>query len=918
MRSSGRPGALVRLRRNALASVGVLVVGGLAIFSSGLSDAIHVRLTGQVDANWRGAYDILVRPAGTRLNLERTNSLVEPNFLSYSGHGGISLDQLAQIRAAADVELAAPVSFLGYLRYATSSPTIQLTALPDRPTLYRVTITVTTSDGLADRLLQRETGRVLIGPPPADPSGNTHWAADFIGMTYGVDASGNPIVDFPANHSLPPIAIPIMAVDPIAEHALLGSSATFLDAFSEITDRDNLTVGNMNVDLIPPEFDFARTQITTLRDPRYPTPAAKTRPIVPLVLSDNLYAGLKLTLDVSQVGSPLRTYPSGDTSNETLTTAERLAGGGVISIGHTALDAGAELRPFQPADLILPWPGSSPLGGALGIANFGTLETRLSERPSYSSTPSRPGSSRPSFRIETRGLVGPDDAPITYHRDPNGPTTAFTEGVFPAYRSFVSSPLAIDGKGVNTSAFDSAFVFAPLETFDLAKLDLPANPLNRVPLGAYAPPDTTLIADPSGAPVNPRAMTPTLSPAGLIASPPLAITDLAAARLLRGPNPIDAIRVRVAGLAGFDRASQDKVEAVASQIAALGLDVDIVAGSSPQAIDLYVPAYDVTSDPPGDLGWVTQDWTTIGAAQRVERGFGQTDGTLLGLGLLAAAVFALGLQVIQLARRTQEIAIQRAIGWSRRQILGWIVAEALVAAAAIALLAVAGWWIGGRSITALGGGLLLSAIWLSSAIIGALAALRSSGPDRIESGEVAVAGLERISVPVSNIMTLAVRSTVARSTRAAMEVVGLAVAGLTVALSVISLALATTSAGPTFLAAALGASLGPMQLGLLIGSAACSLVFVVASVRLNVASRRPEFEILNAVGWSDGSVARLVYAGQALGAVPAALVAAVASVAVGTSLGLGSLVSLAAGIAVGTTVFTPLAVTAIVLRGLRE
>jgi hypothetical protein len=908
VRSSGRPNAFVRLRRNGLATVGVIVVGCLAIALSGVSDALHVRLTGQVDSNWRGAYDILVRPGGTRLDLERTNGLVEPNFLSYSGHGGISLSQLDAIRAVAGVQLAAPVSFLGYMRYATSSPTIQLTELPPQPTLYRATVTVTTSDGLTDRLLQRESGRVLIGPQLADGSADPHWAADFYGMTYGVDPSGNPILDFPANHDLPAIAIPVMAVDPSAERELLGSTATFLDDFDELPDRDNLTVGNMNVDLIPPTFDFARTQITLLRDPNYPTPAAKSRPIVPLVLSDNLYAGLKLTLDVSQIGVPLHAYPPGDVSTGVLDGAERAAGGGTTSIGHTTLDAGADLRPFQPASLILAWPGSSPAGGALGIANFGTLETRLSERPSYITSAPRPGSSRPAFQIVPQGLVGPDDAPTTVKRDPSGPTTAYAQGAFPAYRSFVSVPLALDTKGVNTSAFDNAFIFAPLGTFDLAKLDLPANPLNRVPLGAYAPPDTTLVADPSGSPLAAKSMTPTLSPAGLIASPPLAITDLVSARLLRGENPIDAIRVRVAGLSGFDGAAQNKVEAVASQIAALGLDVDIVAGSSPQSIDLYVPRYDVSTDPPGDLGWVSQDWTTIGAAQRVERGFGQSDLTLLSLGLLAAVVFAFGLQVLQLARRAQEISIQRAIGWSRRQILGWLLGEALIGTVAIAVLAIVGWWVGGRSTSALATGLLLSGIWLSSAIVGALVAEQSAGIDRLESGEVAVGRAQRRSLPVRNVTTFALRSAVTRSTRTVIEVVGLAVAGATVGLSVVTLAIAASSGGPTFLAAAVGASLSGLQLGILLGSSACSFAFVVAATWLNLASRRPEMEILQATGWSDQSMRRLIFTERALVAIPAAIAGTLITLSAGPNLGLGSLVPLSVGIAVVTAVATPLAV----------
>jgi cell division protein FtsX len=912
MTSSGRPSAVSRLRRNSLASLGVVVVGCLAIGSAGLSDALHVRLTSQVDANWRGAFDILVRPSGGRLDLEDTRGLIEPNFLSFSGHGGISVDQLRAIRSIGGVELAAPLGFLGYLRYTTSAPTIQLTELPARPTLYQATVTMTTSDGLADRVLQRETGRVLVGPAPSDPGSETHFAADFNGITYGVDASGNPLVDISANHQLPSIAIPVMAVDPAAERALLGPTAGFLEDLEHITGRDKLTVSTIDMNLIPPAFDFSRTQIMLLRDPKFPNKAAKNRPIVPIVVSEHLYAGLKVTLDVSQIGQALASYPPGDTQSDELDAAARSAGGGTTEVGHTLLDAGAELRPFQPANITVAWPGSSALGGATTIVAFDALETRLTVRPSYTAVSPLPDSGRPSFRMASLGFVGPDDNPVGGGAAPDDPTASFIEGALPAYRSFKSVPLAIDGSGVDSSLFDSPFIFAPLGTFDLAKLDLPTNPLSHVPLGAYEVPKTTLVADPSGTPVAPKAMT--LSSAGLLASPPLAITDLAAALLLRGQSPIDVVRVRVAGLTGFDSAAQAKVEAVASQIAAMGFDVDIVAGSSPQAIDLYVPEYNAATNPPSDLGWVRQEWTTIGAAQRIERGFSTTNITLLALALLSALVFSVGLQVVQLGRRTQEIAILRAIGWARGAILRWMVAEALVAAVVIALLAIAGWWLGGRSLVVLVAGQILAGIWLLGCLVGTLVAERSAIVQRIDSGEVSTGPSPFFRMPVKGIPSLALRWAIARPSRTCVEIVGLATAGTAVSLSVVSVALTASHSGPTLLAAAVGESLGPLQLMMLSASAAGSVAFALAAARLDLSSRRPDLEVLRATGWSDESIRWLFSFGRVLVALPAAILAAIGAWVLGTGLQLASSLFVAVIFAAIVSLVMPVAVTWLGLR----
>ena len=58
----------------------------------------------------------MVRPAGSELGIESTDGIIKPNFLDYRGGGpGISLDDLAFIRAIPGVAVAAPVSVVGYV-----------------------------------------------------------------------------------------------------------------------------------------------------------------------------------------------------------------------------------------------------------------------------------------------------------------------------------------------------------------------------------------------------------------------------------------------------------------------------------------------------------------------------------------------------------------------------------------------------------------------------------------------------------------------------------------------------------------------------------------------------------------------------------------------------------------------------------
>lgn len=151
----------VRLRRQPRRVASLIVAAALSLAAATINDALRFRLAASIDSNWRGAYDILVRPSGQRLDLEKTLGLVEPNFLGFTGTGGIDQAQLAAIRGIAGVELAAPVSVVGYLSYTASAPIVYRTDVPKKATLYRLVLSASTSDGLGSILLQRQSARWL-------------------------------------------------------------------------------------------------------------------------------------------------------------------------------------------------------------------------------------------------------------------------------------------------------------------------------------------------------------------------------------------------------------------------------------------------------------------------------------------------------------------------------------------------------------------------------------------------------------------------------------------------------------------------------------------------------------------------------------------------------------------------------------
>lgn len=874
-RRSGLPGPIVRLARDPLAVTAIAIVAVIASLTATVQETSTYSLTGLVDAHWRGAYDILVRPSGTELGLERTGGLVEPNYIGLAGGGGISIGQLAAVRQIPGVELAAPIAFVGLLRGDAPVPTIHLDTLPAKPTLYRVTLRATTGDGLSRQLVQQEVGEVLIGPasPGQDPTIN--WATDLGGIGGSVDPStGQVSVDISAQDPLPGLSVPVIAVDPAAELELLGTSASFLDPLAGVSQAADRTAGAFDPSQIAPGFDQYAAELAAIQSPENRHPADRDLPVIPLVVGSRLAADLQVDLTVEQLGHPLNAYPTGSTIGGTLAAAAKGAGAGSTTIGTSSVSAGATLAPFRLATLAVAWPGSTLANAAVGFFSGSTIDARLVGRPDYLATSrSPPDPGAPAFEVEPQGLVGPDGDPTTPKRAPDAASSGLTTGAFQAYRQLVSVPLAVDASGFQPhGTVAQPFVLAPVGTFDPTAIKIPNDPLDYVPLGAYDPADTTYIADPQGRAVAPTDLQYPLNPDGLIATPPLAITDLAGATTLRGSAPIDAIRVRVAGLEGFGPDAEARVNAVATAISRLGLDVDIVAGSSPQTVDLYVPEYQVDQVPPADLGWVSQHWTTLGAAQRVVTGFTAADLAFMAATVLSALVYALALVIIRAERRRRDLAIMAAVGWSGLRMARWQVGEPLTAGALIALMAALSYTLVGRSTEALLLGLLIAGSWIVAGVVVSVASVLRTQTSGGDQGQP-ILGM-RLVPRVNGVATYAVRDVLAHWPVAAATTLGLASAAATIVLACGAFLTTTDRIGPTRLAVAALTGLQGYQIAALALISVGALTFVVAAIRLDLQRLQGEIQVLTACGWAHADVGILLATRRAVLALGAAALAA--------------------------------------------
>lgn len=863
-RGSGLPNAAQRLTRDRFAVLVVLSISLMAATIGTIRDQAAVELTRAVDANWRGSYDILVRAPGMRLGLEKTAGLVEPNFLQFAGRGGMSSDELAAIRGIPGVELAAPVAVIGSMQYVAVAPDIYISrdALPEQPTLYEVVVTAESSDGLAAVPVQRQELRILLGPATdldagryVYEAGSMSWDDDGVLLTL---------------EALPPLATTVIAVDPAAERQLLGPSPDFLDPLGTVAAlAEAPDVGSFDPALIASDYtDQAQSLQLLALDPR-----TAQRPVIPLAVSDSLFAPLRLSLAVTRVGSPLDQYPDAPSAAQALEQAAVLAGDERHGLGEDDLDGSERLRPFGVPSLTLVWPGAAaPELASRALQRAPELAPRIAARPQYSAIAPRDDRGALSFAIAPVGLAAVDgragnEAPVASARGPG-----VTRGLEQTYRELVEAELPLLDDFVPTWDLDVPFALAPVASFDLAALELPDNPLNYVPLGAYELPRTELVEDADGSNRRLGAMNPTLNPAGLLTAPPLAITDLRSAELLRGDRPIDAIRIRVAGVERFDAGGMARIENVAAALDEMGFEVDVVAGSSPQLVEIYVPDYVVLDgQQTADLGWVNQPWTTIGAAARVTSGLGSTNTSLLALAAATAVTLAVALQAIKAALRRREAAILTALGWTPGHIVRWLSADGLLSGCLILVAGIAVWAISGGTASALPIIALLAAITPVAAIVGAVAAERlAAAAGASARGDATTLSVGAVRSPA----TYGVRAAVSRPGRTLIVAIACGIGAVAACAGLLLVASASAIAGPTLLGGMIAGRVAPHQLLLLAITAVSALALVAVLLRLDARSRRGEFAVLRASGWTPGHVRIGLITQRAAIALPA-IVAAV-------------------------------------------
>ncbi|MGH3171171.1 MAG: FtsX-like permease family protein, partial [Trebonia sp.] len=228
--------------------------------------------------------------------------------------------------------------------------------------------------------------------------------------------------------------------------------------------------------------------------------------------------------------------------------------------------------------------------------------------------------------------------------------------------------------------------------FDPARIESFA-PLSQVPLGPYQPVVAAPATVASRQALNGTDLLPSQNVGGLVSQPVNLITTLSALPALENrhvyagvptADPISVIRVRVAGVTGPGALSRERINVVAQQIEQrTGLDVDVVAGSSPSPVTIDLPAGKF-GQPPLTL---SENWVKEGVAVAILNAVNKTSVVLFTLILVVCVLFVGNAATAAVRGRRRELGVLAAVGWRRSRLFATVLGELAGIGLAAGLLA---------------------------------------------------------------------------------------------------------------------------------------------------------------------------------------------------------------------------------------
>ena len=832
------------------------------------SRTAQLRTVGTVSAHFVPAYDILVRPKGSRSALETDTDTVQPNFLS-GIYGGITMAQYHRIAQIPGVQVAAPIAMVGYSLLASllwfPLPAADL-SLPGRQ-IYRVS-TTWISQGGTSRASQPPSF-VYITPQRLS-------APDPGGSATEPLPDGRHVAICPADASLNP------GTDPFGVAAQ--SDCT---AWSKADAYGPACPSAPGLRCIPGPGDISPDNPTGARKPGYyvywliPVLVAAVDPVAEAKLdglnhavtsghylpestrdagtaSFPVLASSVSGLDESAVTQVARLSPPASAPSMTASwiTQHAAAPAQVIStVTTTAHQAYQRLL----AALAVKWGRSVSSAPGQSIANVGKVQSSTGQRVS----------------IEAYWSVGP----TSYDRSSSG--SLIPELTRNPPSTWYSGGAQVASMDNEDNQYRKVTVHAPPSTTftalpaspQLAGIFNPAkinefDPLSRVPLGAYEP----VVARPANAATHQALhgsdLLPNQNLGGYVSQPVDLVTSLSVLPALENSgyygthvpvnDPISVVRVRVAGITGPNPVSLERIREVAQQIELrTHLDVDIVAGSSPSPTTIALPAGRFGQPPLT----VSENWVKKGVAETILTAIDKSSLVLFALILFVCMLFVANSASAAIRARRRELGVLACLGWTRPRLFTAVLGE-------LAAIGLAAGLLGAAAALPLSSALGLHAspgraalavpIAVAVAVIaGLIPAWLAARAEPVASVRPPVLGIRRARQP-GGITALAAVNVLRTPGRAAVGAVSLAV-GVT-ALTI--LAAVTFAFRGVVVGSLLGNAVAVQVRGVdyvaVTATIALGVLAVADVVFLNIRERAPELATIRALGWREATLSRLV------------------------------------------------------------
>jgi hypothetical protein len=865
--------------------VGMLVATTAFTVLTAASRTAQLRTVGTVSAHFVPAYDILVRPRGARTALETQTDTVQPNFLS-GIYGGITMSQYHQIAAIPGVQVAAPIAMVGYTllasRLSSPLPAADLSG-PGRQ-LYRVTSTWISQGGtsrvtqppsyvyVTPQRLGFDLDGTLIGPKIAQTTTQTERLPDGKNVTicpadailhpgadpFGVAAQSDCTAWSRVNGYGPGphfsranprsdvdwvIPVLIAAVDPVAEAELDGLNRAVISGhyLAEKTgDAGTSGIFPVLASSTSGLDESAITQVATLTAPA--SPPSMTVPW--------------MTQHATAPGHVI----------STTTTTARQAYQQLLA----ALAIKAAPRAGNAPGSTVMYTGKDESGGPVGVEAYWSVGPTSYRRSRSGALVARLTRNPPSAWYAAGAQVASmDDADNQYR------TVSVHAPAGTSFTSVAASPQLV-----------GIFNPAKINEFD---------PLSRVPLGAYAP----VVAAPAGAATR-RALhggdlLPNQNVGGYVSQPVDLVTSLSALPALENAgyygthvpvnDPISVVRVRVAGVTGPDPVSLERIREVAQQIELrTGLDVDIVAGSSPTPTTIDLPAGKF-GQPPLTL---SENWVKKGVAVAILTAIDEDSLVLFALILIVCVLFVANSASAAVRGRRRELGVLACLGWTRPRLFATVLGE-------LAVIGLVAGLVGAVAALPLSSALGLHAspgraalavpIAVAVAVIaGLIPAWLAARAEPVASVRPPVFAVRRARQP-GGITGLAVVNVLRTPGRAVVGAVSLAVGvGALTILAAVTFAFRGVVVG-SLLGNAVAVQVRGVDYVAVGATVALGILAVADVIFLNIRERAPELSAIRTFGWHESALSRLVLtegaiiglagslAGAAIGLVAAAQLA---------------------------------------------